>query len=61
MKSADRPTEALEGVAKIENVARLTELDKQLNSPKSTIHRVLSTPKTARLVDQNRKDKTYHH
>ncbi len=57
MKSRKKPRESLEGLAKRENGAQITELGKQRNSPKTTIYQVLSTAKSAKFPGQDREDK----
>ena len=60
MKSVKKVIEVLEDLAQRENGAGITQLSKQLNLPKSTIHQILSTFKSARFVEQNPEDKKYH-
>jgi len=60
MKSIKKAIEVLEALAKRENGVGITQLSKQLNLPKSTIHQILSTFKGVRFVDQNPEDKKYH-
>lgn len=60
MKSVKKAIEVLEALAKRENGGGITQLSKQLNLPKSTIHQILSTFKSARFVEQNPEDRQYH-
>jgi len=60
MKSLKKSLQVLEALAKErENGIGITQLSKQLNLPKSTIHQILSTFKSARFVGQNPEDKKY--
>lgn len=60
MKSIKKAIEVLEALAKEENGAGVTQLSRQLNLPKSTIHEILSVFKGVRFVEQNPDDKKYH-
>ena len=60
MKSLKKAVEILEALAKRENGIGITQLSRELNLPKSTIHQILSTLKSARFVGQNPEDKKYH-
>lgn len=60
MKSVKKAIEVLEALAKRENGVGITELSKELNLPKSTIHQILSVFKSVRFVEQNSEDKKYH-
>ena len=60
MKSIKKAVEVLEALAQRENGAGITQLSKELNLPKSTIHQILSTLKSARFIEQNPEDKKYH-
>jgi len=61
MKSLKKAIEVLEALAKErENGVGITQLSKQLNLPKSTVHQILSVFKSTRFVEQNPEDKKYH-
>ncbi len=60
MKSVKKAVEVLEALAQRENGVGITQLSKQLNLPKSTIHQILSTFKSVRFVEQTPEDKQYH-
>ncbi|MFQ5835288.1 MAG: IclR family transcriptional regulator [bacterium] len=60
MKSVKKAIEVLEALAKTENGVGITQLSRELNLPKSTIHQVLSTLKSVRFVEQSPEDKKYH-
>jgi DNA-binding IclR family transcriptional regulator len=60
MKSVKKAIEVLEALAETENGIGITQLSRELNLPKSTIHQILSTLKSVRFVEQNSEDKKYH-
>lgn len=60
MKSVKKAIDVLEALAKEENGIGVSQLGRQLNLPKSTIHEILSAFKGGRFVDQNPEDKKYH-
>ncbi|UCG94598.1 MAG: IclR family transcriptional regulator [Candidatus Aerophobus sp.] len=60
MKSVKKAIEVLEVLAKTENGIGITQLSRELNLPKSTIHQILSTLKSVRFAEQNPEDKKYH-
>jgi DNA-binding IclR family transcriptional regulator len=60
MKSVEKAIEILEALAKRENGVGITQLSRELNLPKSTIHQLLSTLKSVRFAEQNLQDKKYH-
>ena len=60
MKSVKKAIEILEALAKRENGVGITQLSKQLDLPKSTIHQILSTLKSVRFAEQNPEDRKYH-
>jgi len=60
MKSVKKAIEVLEALAKRENGVGITQLSRELNLPKSTIHQILSTLKSVRFVEQNSEDRKYH-
>lgn len=60
MKSVKKAIEVLEALAKRENGVGITQLSRELNLPKSTIHQILSALKSVRFVEQNSEDKKYH-
>jgi len=61
MKSLKKAIEVLEALAKQSgNGAGITQLSKQLNLPKSSIHQILSVFKSTGFVEQSPEDKKYH-
>lgn len=60
MKSVEKAIEILEALAKRENGVGITQLSRELNLPKSTIHQILSTLKSVRFAEQNPEDRKYH-
>jgi len=60
LKSLKKAIEILEALAEeSENGMGITQLSRELNLPKSTIHQILSTFKNARLVEQDPANKKY--
>jgi IclR family KDG regulon transcriptional repressor len=60
MKSIKKAIEVLEALAERENGLGITQLSRELNLPKSTIHQILSTLKSVRFVEQNFENRKYH-
>jgi IclR family KDG regulon transcriptional repressor len=60
MKSIKKAIEVVEFLAQRENGVGITQLSRELNLPKSTVHQILSTLKRVRFVEQTSEDKKYH-
>jgi len=60
MKSLEKAIQVLEALGKKENESGVTELSREMSLPKSAIHQILATFKSAGFVDQNPENKKYH-
>jgi len=59
MKFIKKVIEVLDALAKEENGIGVSQLSRELNLPKSTVHEILSAFKEVRFVEQNSENKKY--